>query len=215
MKKVLLVLLVGGMLATTANAATLWMQFQGGGNEITVAPSDEIVVEIWFDIAHAGDTVSTVFHENQLAAGLDQTASVAVPTNWSAGGLNGPLGPGTNQFAVGADDPLTDSLGGVGSYHVGYQLIHQNIDTGDWEISFGDPGTFAQVLDAAGGNYLWWGDGTYAGYYTYGQGACYVAGNPKTGLLPVAADPLIVHCIPEPSSLALLALGGLALIRRR
>ena len=214
MKKLLLVLLVSGMLATTANAAQLYMQFAGGQTEITVNPSDEIVVEIWFGNMQTSDTLSTVFHGNASAPGLDQIASVALLTNWSAGGGNTVLG--TNQFAVAADNPLEDSVSGPGAYHVGNQIIHQNDLLGDYEIMFGAAGPLAKVKDASGADYKYWGsDGGWAGYYSYGTGAPYYAGNPKTGDPVQLADPLIVHCVPEPGSLSLLALGGLALIRRR
>jgi hypothetical protein len=46
MKKSLLGILAVGVFATAANAATLSMRFAGGGNEVTLGPSDSVTVEV-------------------------------------------------------------------------------------------------------------------------------------------------------------------------
>ena len=230
MKKAILIAVVAGLAASGVNAAQLemWFDKANGIDEITMDTTETVLVEIWVTNMHAQDTLSGLYHENALALGLKQIASIPNVTNWTGGGVNDVLGPlptppatppPGNQFLVSALLASTDSVVGAGDVLVGWQEIHQ-METppppADYNIEFAPPGFPTQELvDQAGNPWLWWHTATYAGYYTYGKGACYVAGNVKTGLQPVLADPLTVHCIPEPASLSLLVLGGIAALRRR
>jgi len=217
MKKALLLSLVIGMMAASANAATLRMNFAGGGDVITVAPTDEFTVEVWIDMV-AGETLAGAFYPNGFAAGLVQVGLASPPTNWARAGYDSVLGDGNQQASFGALNPSMDSLVGPGSVLIGLQYIHQNDLTGDYEIVFGDPlGGFVGLLDQSAVSFIWYGyGGSFAGYYEYGKGSPYVPASGRGGAIPgQAADPLIVHCIPEPAALSLLLLGGVAVLRRR
>lgn len=246
MKKALAMLVVVGLMAGTANAATLWMQFEGGGNVATLAPSESINVEIWVDLL-AGDALSTVYYTNwpydgaenpgamdepnpypNGVEGLVQTGLTAVAAGWNSQPVNGVLGAvggdGLQQVAFGT----TSNFLGGGSFLIGIQTIHQNEITnalstdfnGSLEYDFypimfgGDPGTpVSALLNSTGGSFTFAPNyaGGYANYYTWGQGSA--AANSVYG--GTVDNPLMVYCIPEPASLSLLALGALAVIRRR
>ena len=235
MKKVLLVMLVAGLAASTANAATLWMSFPGSGGEKanavkewTLATSETVEIEIYLDML-AGDNFTGGFHSNEpvalgpprVPALLDQTAVATPLAGWSAaasvGGLLGALG---TQVNIADNSPLVPEIVGPASVLWGTQTIHQVDPTlhgeekgnVDYEITF-DHATVGLGYLTAGGaavsyvHNMGWAS-LYSGYYTYGAGS---PGGNKIAL----RDPLILHHIPEPASLALLALGGIAALRRR
>jgi hypothetical protein len=223
MKKVV-ALLVVGMLASTAGAAELYMTFPGGATEWTLAPSETVDIEIHMQL-NADDTFSTLYFGNMPLIepaeappgyiGLEQTAVVSATEGWPATGADGPLGDGLTQWACAAQPGYV--IDTPGDYLIGYQTIHQLPGFGPWDyelmfsfdppigVKKGDGSDFTLLCDTS--SYA-----GYAGYYFIGLGSPgYVDGFGCTS----PANPLILHHIPEPASLSLLVLGGLALLRRR
>jgi len=233
MKKLLVMLVAVGFIAGTANAATLWMQFADGSDEVTLAPSQTVDVQIFVDMLPA-DTLAGVTGQfwpfgtadqgayPTFVEGLDDMGIVANPAlGWDSGSGVGPLGSAATNINVGAPT-AAQAISGAGSFMVGTMTLHQNdlqnIDStyfpDFYPVMFGgDPSALPNLIMPSGSKFKFDPrySSSYAGYYTWGQGASGIV-KPK---YTVEADPLIVHCIPEPASLALLALGGLALIRRR
>jgi hypothetical protein len=223
MKKFVVTVLVVGMAATAADAATLRMNFPGGATEWTLAPSETVEVEIWIDLL-AGDNFIGGFYSNEDAPGLLQQSTSAPLPGWAADpfGDGKILGPTTGQQVnVGDATPLVQEITGPGSYLWAIQVIHQEADPPppvDYDVAFAHDSVnlfFYQNASNPSVNFTYWdpsGSG-YAGYYSYGTGSPYVAGTKQHAGQP--ANPLILHCVPEPGSLALLVLGGLSLLRRR
>ena len=223
MKKYVLLFLVVGMVASTADAATLRMNFPGGADEWTLAPSETVEVEIWIDLL-AGDNFIGGFYSNEDAAGLLQQSTSAPLAGWSAdpNGDGYLLSPITGQQVNVSDDtPLVQEIVGAGSYLWAKQVIHQESEPTppvDYDVVFDDGSMNLYYYASAAvpaANFTYWdpsGSG-YAGYFSYGKGSPYVPATKQHAGQP--ADPLILHCVPEPGTLALLALGGLSLLRRR
>lgn len=232
MKKTLLVLIVAGAMATTANAATLWMQFDDGPadqgpypkDEITLFVSETAVLSIYFDLHHELDNLESVAFQMENALGLTSLSDFAVPAGWVSQSNHGYLAEGAGPNFYGAWFGPKIGPAAIGSYLIAEVVIHQNEEfiLTDYDIAFKhDPliaGLPLITYETQGGGAAEYefdpnkANGSYSGYYTYGQGSP----GAKAGVGNKAPrDPLIVHCIPEPASLSLLVLGGIAALRRR
>lgn len=226
MKKVLVGVLALGLMAGAANAATLRLSWEGGSTAPRdIAPSGSATIQVWMDLL-AGDTLSGVFFEYRTlpAMSVQTTAATAAPTNWSNAVVPtyGIMGQPGVQYQAGAFNPATDSVSGAASILIGTQTVH--LMAGSWmpsdniEIVFDhaadNSSTRTGVVNRTGGFYTIDPrySSTYSGYYTYGTGAPAITVPKKWA---IARNPLVIHVVPEPGSLALIALGGLALIRRR
>lgn len=232
MKRLLLMALVVGMVATAANAATIGMKWAGTDDQkIFAAPSDTVAVDIILTIYATGpaqEGVSGVGYVNMpvVDGNLIQIGLVADPLgqldaagwSWGSGGADGALGDGTQQvafFAAGSGDLAMTP----GEYVIGRQLLHLADDSPiggeNKEIKF-DHAFGVDVFNAAGASMLFnlaksttYYYAGYPGYVSYSH-----FGNPgwKQQQDP---NPLLLGKIPEPASLALLALGGVAVLRRK
>jgi hypothetical protein len=229
MKKLLVILFVG-VFAASANAATLSMLFDDGPveqgpyprEEITLSPSQTAVLSIYIELKANDPGFAGLAGQFEGGDGLAAIGESPIPTNWNADSALGPLAVGVGNYSANyfSTDAVADALRGPGNYLLAEVVIHQlsePIPPQDYEVVFyHNPSAFSWNLTKEdGGDFGFhpkWEAASYSGYYTYGKGAP-DAGTAKTGY--TYRDPLIVHCIPEPGSMALLVLGGLAALRRR
>ena len=212
MKKVLVAVLAVALMATAADAATLALKWNAdpGSQTLAVAPGAMAQVDVIIDNSQAlqPTNISTVFFKFASNPGdnLYMDHTLIVPrAGWNGGGQTGLLG-GLAQL-LGADIV-------VGSF-----MVRNDNAVGDDSAKniFSDAYVDGGVLNPAGDALLW--DSRYNTSYS-----SYIAfadwGSPywEPDGMPTgqAANPLIlVNAVPEPASLALLALGGFALLRRR
>ena len=213
MKKAL-ALLVVGVLATSANASIVYMEFDDGATTIAAAPTDSITVHIYLDLfdefisppfpPFPAEEVGS-FQATFLAQmGLWQDDTMVLPEGWEDGSVDGELDAGAQQINW-SRSPTGSILMGPGVYEVGTVTMHVAEGTvydadSPLELAFWDEFSFprnpagnAQTYDQASA------EARIPGFYGYGSGG------------PDA--PLTIT--PEPASFALLALGGLAALRRR
>ena len=226
MKKFVLVTLTVGLLAGTANAASLYMEWaaEGDATPITgVAPGGSADINIYVDL-FAGDTFSTLAYANSAQPLVSQTGTTVVPANWGNGSFNGTtLGAGGQQIAFAANNPLVDYLAGPTTRTlVGTQTVQLDatamVGDPDVPVTFQDPTASGMLfLDMTGAGLTWNAlyNTSYSGYVAFAN-----YGNPGWGTKTAQGhqptpNPLLINIIPEPSALALLGLGGFALLRRR
>jgi hypothetical protein len=208
MRKLALLVLAVGLTASSANAAVLWMEFRGAGDTVTMAPSDYATIDIWltpraWDTGAAFDNVGFGFNVDVIEL---MVQSVSVPQGWTDLTIIQPTNP-NNMFgprltyvffaAAGPMITVTDTT----PILLMDIVLHKTEQLGDVSISFEDSAAppLPDISNQATPWFKWTlpGEPMFPNSFVIGQ------------------DDLSVINIPEPASLALLALGGLAIIRRR
>ncbi len=224
MRKLIALSLVVGFAAATANAGVISMELAGGGMEVEMMISDTITIDVYFtptaaDVAGYTDPTPPFAHHDcmidNLTAGfslylpdystpLDElkVTGVGVPAGWTDATYYQPVNPehwfgaaGTHElFNVFGpiNDIVIDSVAPIKLMSV---QLHKEIFL-DQVISV--------YFDA---------DNTIP-YYNNG-GTAWAAGSAANQFTLDYTPIVITNIVPEPASLALLALGGLAAIRRR
>ena len=223
MKKVFGALLAVGLAAGAANAAQIGVEW----NPSTSATAQDAVIPAggagqWDMVASliGGETLSVVAFEYSAIAGdpisMTGTASSSV-SDFVATQGPGVLGGSGVQSASGSANPSAGSLSGPGNFVLGtYDMtVDGGAALGDVDI-FINPaaGAGTLILQGSGAAFTFAPNlaGTVANFYEYGIGVPDIA---DVGLGGQTANPLRLEVTPEPSSLVLLALGGIAMLRRR
>lgn len=222
--------------------ASLWLTLPGGGNEAYIQVTETMVFQLWMDYtapadSHARLMIGMDALHQMLPDPPDECIEVVGWTGPGAADEYGPWGVGGTFFTksrgmideapfdgvpdytgCGNIDPYymyiatvfgpyttaTGLLPNGGAMMLDETIIHGNCDTGT---------TFNKVFFAAGAQAPTW---TEIAFY---QGTGDLQISPKyafalgTGINKKNA--IKIHVTPEPGSLALLAFGGLAAIRRR
>lgn len=228
MKKALLTLTAVGLMATAANAALIGAKWAGHDDQKNFGNG---TVEVWlqlFDLPLAGggtEGTAGLFFEfattnaPNLSIGNFQTG---LGGQWNAGGIPGDLSTGSGTQFVVSTPNAGDNLVNPGAYLMGTfdVTISGPLDDSTKQIFLGAHITGNGVFDTAGTRMAW--DSRYAtlGSSTgYGGYVAYMNwGNPGWGNTTMGQptpNPLLITKTPEPTSLALVALGGFALLRRR
>ena len=221
MKKRMLSIMVIGLVATSAHAATLSMGWsaQPGVDKLTLGPSDSAVVDVFLELgANGGDNWAGVFFEfDPIPATLVTDSLVTSVPGWATSGTTGEILGQFAQVNVGALDPFAGALTGTGTVLIAQFTIHLEEDGlplgTQYELTIDNdtgpgPGLVTSTASFAALNPAF---AAYSGYWTFGKGSPGV----NTMAVQIPRDPLIITKIPEPASLAILGLGGLALLRRR
>jgi hypothetical protein len=245
MKKGLLGILAVGMMATAADAATLSMRFVGGGNEATMGVSDSATIEVLitmgvndgpkspsrltgadlrFDVgstADAGFGPYVVADSGNGGNGkFSVTGATAFP-GWSTAATSGVGGPFNGDFFLSGGDPagVAGPTGTApGSFVILTFTIHKDFFAeGDTYIVFRNGAALPALSNggAAWTNRFGYDTEVARNQFLQGQGSSGDAGPQYAYHGYETFEPLIIHNIPEPSALALLALGGFAALRRR
>jgi hypothetical protein len=221
MKKVLASLMAVGLMATAANAATVGLRWSDTPDQKHLGAG---TVEVFISLLN-GESVSGANGDFVCVSG---DCSNLLFTNFQPGNAAGweasntGIGPhmGAPDFAGmngGATNPLTDSVSGPTSFimarfDVGFDGAPDLSEKG-FAVAFPtNPG--GGVINATAQAYKWDTryNGSFAGYIAFDANF----GNP--GFAGKGGEPalgLLITKVPEPSSLALIALGGLAMLRRR
>lgn len=250
------VMLFAGVAFGQAGTATIWLEGDSGGNQVTVAVDASATVEVWFEfsedtrpgaqsrmigiaaqlrhnafdntVANWDNRDGTAFQATALnyggpwgnlprplagdPAGHGGLSSGVLPTSeLAAGNLNpGVVGLGY-QLAAGSGAPfdLGSGLTGSGtSWHGDTITIEGLVENWDTDTLTGTPDTVNFPKKTSG--IVTFSDNTlYGGAWVVSPIINFAQGQGAAG------NRIHVRVTPEPTSLALLAIGGLAALRRR
>jgi hypothetical protein len=211
-RKMLLELVLVLGVAQIANGAWLRMQWRDLGPddaEIQLAPHETAIIDIYFEMTRPEETLAALSFTNTAVDIITQTSTQALLPGWTDLSVDGALGSSGQYVNWTAD--LGAHVTGPGDYLIGSQTIRSDDD------SIGRPRhiTFAydqmDVFDATGGRYTYSNplSDSVPGFFGVGLG------NPASPLTGTGSNPLIVITIPEAGSFGLLAIGTIAVLRRR
>jgi len=223
MKKALACMLVVGFMATAANAVTLTMDFRGTTDrEITVGPSDMLTID-FLATPDATPTVGDIgrqFDNVLFKLGISGLTNHFTVESW---GLPAGDGGATWDGIGGAapSEPLGQFLEEYANYGAAGDLLQDPITFADaspvlvfaiqLHVASADEGDIT-LVNLNDDLYPVFALGI-AGWTEWPQATPPPAG--LGGFYWTDVTPLVIHNIPEPASLALLAIGGLLVIRRR
>ena len=237
------VMVLAGM--ASAQDATVWLQWQGNAPEDVdkcLLVSDTAVVQIWMEVHDDGNPYTRLINVDTILDAYSlSTNGMGTYPHYDVVAFNdfGPWGEFGRQdprgFFTNPPDPNMDLtlnyqfIGGdvvmpfngivPGMYLLDEIVIHGTSETQDILVEPCPPCNTAaadKILFAGGaqapGGFIWYGTPSYGYYMSANIGVA--TGLNKFG---TASDLPLNLCvvIPEPASLSLLALGGLAAIRRR
>ena len=218
MKKLLLAVVVAGLVASSANAAILSLVADDGGGMLDLGPGATGNMHIDLSI-HAIDVDGFAFANVFLNDEDNDGDGKLNVVDWMAG-FDEPAGNlvyDDTSFSLPADIShdlnneyalimgRNDGLGwGAGSYRlVTLSIMNTSAELGEHPITFEKGARSPQIFTPGFLGYVW-GTG-FAGVIPH-------FADPGVG---GEFDPFIIRNVPEPATLALVAFGGLALLRRR
>lgn len=220
--KNLFVVLVVGILATTASAGDMWMAPLGDPGNIVgmdLAAGGTASMGIYMNLL-AGENIESAYIDfaNSVGdAGAFTATSVTISTDIAPfvhGIDNSPCD--ALDLAIGFDDDLT--LTGVDGVQDSYLIATVNYlgiaSVGTTDLNFGS--ALTGFIGHDGTSFYDWSTVAASGYVNVMNLLNGSGGWPTAPFTPPwPENPFVITHTPEPASLALLALGGLALIRRR
>jgi hypothetical protein len=219
MKKGIACILAVGLMATAANAATIGLQWASGDPQNNTSGGG--TVNIVMDFVQGDPAISGIIMS--FANDLPNIELVGSSTNvgtFNDTSFPAPLGPTFGAQYVVSSPAATDDF--VPAGQTGFVIgtfdvaINGPLDGSVKEIA----GTLASAPNGvySGAQPMTWDaryNTAYSGYIAWGD-----YGNPGWGTKTAKGhqptpNPLLITKVPEPTSLALVALGGFAMLRRR